>query len=96
MKLMLPGGYRYCGPGNPINNGQPINKLDAICRQHDLCYENDVNEQECDRLMVHQLKGLSWRNILTFPVAYLLNVDNYKREIETYNYFIRLMKYFRL
>lgn len=39
-KYLAPGGYRYCGPGNPINNGEPINASDALCRQHDIDYEN--------------------------------------------------------
>lgn len=38
-KYLAPGGYRYCGPGNPIDNGDPINASDALCRQHDQDYE---------------------------------------------------------
>lgn len=38
-KYLAPGGYRYCGPGNPIDNGMPINESDALCQQHDLDYE---------------------------------------------------------
>lgn len=32
--------YRYCGPNNPINNGEPANASDSACRQHDIDYEN--------------------------------------------------------
>ena len=28
--LTLPG-YNCCGPGNPLDNGKPVNELDAIC-----------------------------------------------------------------
>jgi hypothetical protein len=40
-----PGGYKYCGPGNPLDeeymrNNPPINAADARCRQHDIDYEN--------------------------------------------------------
>jgi len=35
-----PGRYKYCGPGNPISNGEPANASDAACRQHDIDYEN--------------------------------------------------------
>jgi hypothetical protein len=40
-----PGGYRYCGPGNPITreyirDNPPINESDRRCLQHDLDYEN--------------------------------------------------------
>lgn len=42
-KYLAPGGYRYCGPGNPIDNGDPINPSDALCRQHDMDYERFAN-----------------------------------------------------
>ena len=32
-------GYNYFGPGNPMDNGEPINKLDKIAQDHDLEYE---------------------------------------------------------
>ena len=32
--LTLPG-HRYCGPGNPLDNGPPTNELDALCMKHD-------------------------------------------------------------
>jgi len=40
-----PGGYRFCGPGNPITreyirDNPPINAADARCMQHDIDYEN--------------------------------------------------------
>lgn len=35
-----PGRYKYCGPGNPVENGEPANASDAACRQHDIDYEN--------------------------------------------------------
>lgn len=35
--LLIPG-YKYCGPGNPIPNGQPINSLDEACMRHDYRY----------------------------------------------------------
>ena len=31
---LLPG-YNYCGPGNPLPNGPPVNPLDDICMEHD-------------------------------------------------------------
>jgi len=53
--LMLPN-YRYCGPGNPLDNGKPINKLDAICQKHDHCYENQ-NKCKCDQQMLLDLQS---------------------------------------
>lgn len=31
-------GHRYLGPGNPLDNGQPTNRLDEDARTHDLDY----------------------------------------------------------
>ena len=36
--LTLPG-HRYCGPGNPLDNGPPTNELDAIYMEHDYYYK---------------------------------------------------------
>ena len=44
--LTLPG-HRYCGPGNPLDNGPPTNELDAICMEHDYCYSSDIPKGEC-------------------------------------------------
>ncbi|MCM8922245.1 MAG: hypothetical protein LC540_19655 [Candidatus Thiodiazotropha sp.] len=51
---MVPG-YRYCGPGNPLPNGPPVNALDAICMAHDFCYRNKISEMDCDRQMLISL-----------------------------------------
>ena len=39
-KNMNPAGYNYLGPGNPLDNGQPINQLDSLAREHDYSYAN--------------------------------------------------------
>ena len=39
--LTLPR-HRYCGPGNPLDNGSPTNELDAICMEHDYCYSSNI------------------------------------------------------
>lgn len=31
-------GYKYCGPGNSLNNGLPSNSLDEACLEHDKDY----------------------------------------------------------
>lgn len=43
MKLLYPG-HRYLGPGNPINNGKPVDKADEIARDHDIEYEQSKSE----------------------------------------------------
>lgn len=51
-------GYRYCGPGTDIKKsdqqGGPVNKLDAICRQHDVDLESDsgVSQELADAKFV--------------------------------------------
>ena len=49
--LTLPG-HRYCGPGNPLDNGLPTNELDAICMEHDYCYSRNITKSECDKKYV--------------------------------------------
>ena len=51
---LLPG-YNYCGPGNPLPNGPPVNKLGEICMQHDYCYAKGTDEIICDRRMLRRL-----------------------------------------
>ena len=54
--LTLPG-YNYCGPGNPLDNGNPVNELDAICERHDYCYSKpSVNKNDCDKVMLNEMK----------------------------------------
>ena len=38
-KFTAPGGYKYCGPGNELDEGEPINASDSACRQHDIDYD---------------------------------------------------------
>ena len=52
--LTLPG-HRYCGPGNPLDNGLPTNELDAICMQHDYCYSSNIPKSECNKYMLGKL-----------------------------------------
>ena len=54
--LTLPG-CRYCGPGNPLDNGPPTNELDAICMEHDYCYSRNIPKSECDKNMLGKLSS---------------------------------------
>lgn len=53
-----PGTYRYCGPGNPIDNGEPVNASDAGCRQHDIDYGNFARERNKGNLSDQETKTL--------------------------------------
>ncbi len=77
----LSGKYSYCGPGTKLNKRldknkkpkkgyEPINKLDEICYQHDLAYDNmsdTANRLQADKVMLENigdiLKGnkLNWK-----------------------------------
>ena len=37
--IMFPG-HNYLGPGNPTNNGQPVDSDDRIAQVHDIAYDN--------------------------------------------------------
>ena len=54
--LTLPG-HRYCGLGNPLDNGPPTNELDAIRMEHDYCYSSDIPKSECDKDILGKLSS---------------------------------------
>lgn len=43
MKLLYPG-HNYLGPGNPLPNGEPVDKADEIARDHDYEYRDAKSE----------------------------------------------------
>ena len=64
-------GYQFLGPGTKLNkrldenknslpHSKPINKLDEIAMNHDICYEKYPNTKErnkiCDKEMVNDIK----------------------------------------
>ena len=54
--LTLPG-HRYCGPGNSLNNGPPMNELDAIRMEYHYCYSSSIPKSECDKSMLGKLSS---------------------------------------
>lgn len=50
-------GYNYCGPGCS-GPGNPLNAVDAACKQHDECYRYYGDYCMCDRAFLHRLKQL--------------------------------------
>lgn len=57
-KFLAPGGYRYCGPGNDLDSGEPINASDASCRQHDIDYDRFRKEKDKGNITNEELKKL--------------------------------------
>ena len=61
--LTIPG-YKYCGPGNPLDNGLPVNELDQICQTHDYCYTNNPSSKtDCHKKMLKSLKKSKSKSI---------------------------------
>jgi hypothetical protein len=51
MEMHLPGGYQFCGPGTRLEQRlaqgqQGINRLDALCREHDIAYSRQKGVPE--------------------------------------------------
>nr|ASC49328.1 VP1 [Dromedary camel bocaparvovirus 1] len=41
--ILFPG-YKYLGPFNPLDNGEPVNKADEAAKRHDLAYNQYLNK----------------------------------------------------
>lgn len=47
-------GYNWCGPG--CNGpGDPINEVDAACKEHDICYAQFGDRCLCDQELLRRL-----------------------------------------
>ena len=57
-KYTAPGGYRYCGPGNDLDEGEPINASDSACRQHDLDYDRFRKAKDTGKIGDKELRDL--------------------------------------
>lgn len=67
---MLPGGYNYCGPlnpleqqldedDNPLPGQEPINSLDGVCKEHDINYRDFPDEKHrWDKQMLRRIDSL--------------------------------------
>lgn len=59
-RLKKPGvclpGYRWCGPGCS-GPGQPINAVDACCKQHDKCYSRFGPTKQCDNIFQNCIRS---------------------------------------
>ena len=53
-KCIFPG-YNWCGPGCS-GPGDPINDVDACCKQHDECLDQGIPQCDCDREMLKCLR----------------------------------------
>ena len=56
--LSLPVYGNYCGRGHgdPTGNRPPVDAVDAVCREHDLCYARLGDfDGRCDRALVESM-----------------------------------------
>jgi hypothetical protein len=59
-QLSLPVYGNYCGPGfgDPTGNTPLIDAVDAVCREHDLCYgRRGYFDCQCDRNLIADMLG---------------------------------------
>jgi hypothetical protein len=64
-KFVLPG-HRYIGPGNPLNNGQPVDSDDAIAKTHDIAYNNAETAEDvraADRKAIGEFAHDAYHNL---------------------------------
>jgi hypothetical protein len=57
-KFTAPGGYKYCGPGNDLDEGDPINASDSACRQHDMDYDRFRKAKDAGKISDKELRNL--------------------------------------
>lgn len=52
-------GHKYLGPGNPLNNGKPVNSADKIAQIHDTEYSQAKTQEDIlisDKLAIQDFK----------------------------------------
>ena len=51
----------WCGEGYPTsgNDPDPVDEWDELCRDHDHCYDDGTDKEECDVHLVRNLESLS-------------------------------------
>lgn len=63
MPQLLYPGHKYLGPGNPLKNGNPVDKADSIAWQHDHEYH--------DARTVKDVRDSDWKAIKAFGSDFL-------------------------
>ena len=70
---MNPPNYKYFGPGNSLDRGDPYNDVDAVAREHDKGYDNELQQggnpyihyNVHDVVMSNKLKGTKDANLMS-------------------------------
>lgn len=77
MSYLVPG-YRYLGPGNPLDNGEPVNALDRLARTHDIAYDRATLPEHihsADYQFISDAKSLGTPMAMTAASAIRMKLD---------------------
>lgn len=69
---MLYPGHKYLGPGNPLDNGEPVDEADRIARDHDYSYDSAKSEWDIHKTDIESIGRFSYnsaKNIFDLPSA---------------------------
>lgn len=81
MGWTLPG-YKYLGPGNSTNLGEPTNKADAVAQKHDINYDYAVTSDDIKKADHEAVKGFLSLDTLTHaPVGGLVGAAGIEAKI---------------
>ena len=76
--------YNYFGPNNPLPNGEPINTIDRLARDHDYSYgEGGYFNEEADRVFVDSIQKAIADGVITEESPY----DEFALAQKAINYF---------
>ena len=62
---LLPG-HNYLGPGNNLNNGEPVDEDDRIAQEHDIAYSNAVTFNDVQTADLNAVKKFGKEALLNF------------------------------
>lgn len=57
MPQFLWPGHNYLGPGNPLENGEPVDEADRIAQRHDIAYNQAKSTKDIynsDRTAIYE------------------------------------------
>ena len=61
-------GHNYLGPGNELNNGEPVDVDDQIAQQHDIAYANASNFNDIQTADLKAIKEFAKEAVTNFNI----------------------------
>jgi hypothetical protein len=77
---IVPCYGNYCGPGHPKTSDytkDPVDAFDAVCQQHDQCYDKGIDRAVCDGAMANDLSDIEEVPTSLYGQLYLAAADKY-------------------